>query len=420
MGVLFTINFIISIVFLVCYSYQFFYIPFALFGKDKPHRDAAPHRYAILICARNESAVIGDLLDSIRAQTYDAALLHAFVLADNCTDDTADIARAHGATVYERQNRTLIGKGYALDELLGHIRADFPDGFDAYAVFDADNILSPDYMEQMNRTFSDGYEIVTGYRNTKNFGDNWISAGYGLWYLRESRYLNHARCRLGSSCAVGGTGFLFSSAVAEELGGWPFHLLVEDIEFSVDEILRGRKIGYCPDAVLYDEQPTGFAQSWRQRERWCKGAVQVFVRYVGRLIRGIGKGSFACYDMIMGTMPAYFLSVVGLLCNVVMAVYGAVAGDGVLAALASFAEVMGDVYLTMFIVGAITTVSEWKRIRAPWWKKVLYTFTFPLFMFTYMPIAVIVLFKKVEWKPIEHKVSAEKLKNRPGEEALPF
>ncbi|MBQ2061789.1 MAG: glycosyltransferase family 2 protein [Oscillospiraceae bacterium] len=420
MNVLFIINFIISILFLVCYSYQFFYIPFVWFGKDKPHREAKPNRYAVLICARNESTVIGDLLDSLRAQTYDASLLHVFVLADNCTDDTADVARAHGATVYQRFNKKLIGKGYALNELLGHIRDDYPGQFDAYAVFDADNILSPDYMEQMNRTFSDGYEIVTGYRNTKNFGDNWISAGYGLWYLRESRYLNHARCRLGTSCAVNGTGFVFSSAVADEQGGWPYHLLVEDIEFSTDQILKGKRIGFCPGAVLYDEQPTGFAQSWRQRERWCKGAVQVFVRYGGRLVRGIGKGSFACYDMIMGTLPAYFLSVVGLICNVAMAVYGAVAGGDLLAALGSFAEVMGDVYLTMFAVGAITTVSEWGRIRAAWWKKVLYTFTFPLFMFTYMPIAVAALFKKVEWKPIEHKVSAAKLRSRRAEDALPF
>jgi hypothetical protein len=152
-------------------------------------------------------------------------------------------------------------------------------GFDGYIVFDADNILSPDYIEQMNRTFSDGHDIITSYRNSKNFGDTWISAGYALWYLRESRYLNHARYRLHTSCAVGGTGFLFSQKVIDELGGWPFHMLVEDIEFSIHEITKGRKIAFCPDAILYDEQPTGFLQSWRQRERWCKGGLQVFTHY---------------------------------------------------------------------------------------------------------------------------------------------
>jgi cellulose synthase/poly-beta-1,6-N-acetylglucosamine synthase-like glycosyltransferase len=414
------INWIISIIFFVCYTYQFFYIPVIWFFKDRKHKEATPHSYAVLICARNEKNVIGDLLTSIREQTYDASLIHIFVLADNCTDDTAAIARSYGATVYERFNKVKVGKGYALEALMGHIRQDFPEGFDGYMVFDADNILSPDYIEQMNRTFSDGHDIVTSYRNSKNFGDNWISSGYALWYLRESRYLNHARYRLGSSCAVGGTGFLFSRAVADELGGWPFHMLVEDIEFSIHEITRGRKIAMCPDAVLYDEQPTGFVQSWRQRERWCKGGLQVFAHYGLTLVKGIFKGSWSCFDMTMNFMPAFFLSVVGLIANIVLAVHGAIVGENLMIAVQSLAEMLFHIYLTMFAIGAITVATEWKRIRAAGWKKVLFSFTFPLFMFTYMPIAVSVLFKKVEWKPIEHTVSAEKLKKRSDEEALPF
>ena len=125
----------------------------------------------------------------------------------------------------------------------------------------------------MNVTFSQGYDIITCYRNSKNYGDNWISAGYGLWFLRESRYLNLARMRLGSSCGVSGTGFLFSAAVlALQGGGWPFHLLTEDIEFTIDHVVRGVRIGYCPEAIVYDEQPVSFRQSWAQRLRWS-GAI---------------------------------------------------------------------------------------------------------------------------------------------------
>ena len=184
------------------------------------------------------------------------------------------VARVAGAHVYERFNQVRVGKGYALQELLEHLEQDYPRGFDGYFVFDADNILAPNYVEAMNRTFSDGHEIVTSFRNSKNYGDNWISAGYALWFLRESRYLNHARFLLGTSCAVSGTGFLFSRQVLEETGPWPFHLLTEDIQFSVDQVTRGRKIAFCPDAVLYDEQPTTFRQSWNQRLRWSKGYLQ--------------------------------------------------------------------------------------------------------------------------------------------------
>ena len=154
-----TINFIIAVIFFVCYTYQFLYIPVPWLRKEKPHGPAKANRYAVLICARNEQRVIGDLIASLRGQTYDQSLLSIFVLADNCTDDTAMVARVAGAHVYERFNQVRVGKGYALQELLEHLEQDYPRGFDGYFVFDADNILAPNYVEAMNRTFSDGHEL---------------------------------------------------------------------------------------------------------------------------------------------------------------------------------------------------------------------------------------------------------------------
>ena len=414
------VNWIIAVIFFVCYAYQFVYIPFVWFRKPKPHQPVKLHDYAVLISARNEQAVIGDLLRSLKQQTYDAGHIHIFVMADNCTDDTARIAREAGATVYERYDRQKVGKGYALEALMAHLQEDHPEGFDGYFVFDADNILSPNYIEEMNRTFSDGYEIVTSYRNSKNYGDSWISAGYALWFLRESRYLNHARHLLKTSCAVGGTGFLFGRGVAEEMGGWPFHTLVEDIEFSVYEITKGRKIGFSVDAVLYDEQPVGFRQSWRQRSRWAKGALQVFSKYGLRLMKGVFRGSFSCFDMLMSTMPAFILSAAGILSNLALSFYGAAVGDNLMIALQSIGEMFRNMYLTMLFIGAVTTVTEWRQIHTTAVKKLLYLFTFPLFMFTYIPIAVSVLFVKTGWKPIEHRVSSGVLKKRSRAEALPF
>ena len=184
------INLAIMLAFFLCYSYQFFYIPVAWFKKDAPHREPVMHRIAVLIAARNEQAVIGNLIDSIRDQDYPADKVDVFVVADNCTDLTGSVAGAHGANVYFRNDTTQVGKGYALQYLLHCIEDDYAP-YDAYLVLDADNILSPNYITEINKTFSDGYEIVTSYRNSKNYGDNWISAGYALWFLRESRYLNH-------------------------------------------------------------------------------------------------------------------------------------------------------------------------------------------------------------------------------------
>lgn len=219
---------------------------------------------------------------------------------------------------------------------------------------------------------------------------------------------------------MSGTGFLFSRQVLEETGPWPFHLLTEDIQFSVDQVTRGRKIAFCPDAVLYDEQPTTFRQSWNQRLRWSKGYLQVFRGYGAKLLRGAAGGSFSCYDMAAAIMPAFVLSAAAIVCNVTAAVLGAIRGADLTIALWSVGQMLLNMYLTLFILGAITTVTEWRRIHTKAVKKVIYAFTFPLFMFTYIPISFAALFSKGEWKPIEHRVSAASLRGRGREELLPF
>ena len=397
------INFIIMCLFFACYVYQFVYIPIAWLPRKKETLHAPMHRFAVLIAARNEEAVIGKLIDSIKAQSYPGRLVKIFVAADNCTDATAEAARSHGAEVYERYDMTRRGKGYALDFLLREIKLRGHVRFDGYIVLDADNVLDRDFILHMNETFSAGHDIVTCYRSSKNYGNNWISAGYALWFLRESRYLNSARARLGSSCGVSGTGFLFSQAVLDaQGGGWPFHLLTEDIEFTIDNVTRGMKVGYCPDAIAYDEQPISFRQSWAQRLRWSRGYLQVFKKYGRALISGIFSGSFSCYDMAMSIMPAAVLTGLSIVVNLGAALVNVLYYHewGVLGV--SALQTLVNLYLTLFIIGAITTATEWKSIHCEPAKKIFYVFTFPLFMLSYVPIVIHSLFVTPEWTHIDH------------------
>ena len=397
------INFIIMCLFFACYVYQFVYIPIAWLPRKKETLHAPMHRFAVLIAARNEEAVIGKLIDSIKAQSYPGRLVKIFVAADNCTDATAEAARSHGAEVYERYDMTRRGKGYALDFLLREIKLRGHGRFDGYIVLDADNVLDRDFILHMNETFSAGHDIVTCYRSSKNYGDNWISAGYALWFLRESRYLNSARARLGSSCGVSGTGFLFSQAVLDaQGGGWPFHLLTEDIEFTIDNVTRGMKVGYCPDAIAYDEQPISFRQSWAQRLRWSRGYLQVFKKYGRALISGIVSGSVSCYDMAMSILPAAVLTGLSIVVNLGAALVNVLYYHewGVLGV--SALQTLVNLYLTLFIIGAITTATEWKSIHCEPAKKIFYVFTFPLFMLSYVPIVIHSLFVTPEWTHIDH------------------
>ena len=208
---------------------------------------------------------------------------------------------------------------------------------------------------------------------------------------------------LGSSCAVSGTGFLFSEEILARCGGWNFFLLTEDIEFSIDNVVRGEKIGYCGTAVLYDEQPTSFRQSWRQRLRWSRGYLQVFSRYGGRLTRGIFHGSFSCYDMAMNIMPAAVLTGVSLVVNLSAAVMNFSSGGDLKVLGLSVLQTVVNLYLTLFVIGSITTLTEWKQIHCSTGKKLLYALTFPVFMFTYVPITIASLFCDVQWHPIRHE-----------------
>lgn len=401
-------NFIMLLVFTLCYCYQFGYVLVRFFKKQKTFTATKLHKYAVLISARNEGAVIGELLESLHRQNYPQELLDVYVVADNCTDNTAQIAEDHGAIVYERFDRKLVGKGYALNYLFGKIYARSGlEAYDGYFVFDADNVLDENYVQEMNKVFDNGYEIVTSYRNSKNYGSNWISAGYALWFLRESKYLNGARMQCGTSCAISGTGFLVANRIIRENNGWKHHLLTEDIEFSTDNIIQGRVIGYCEQAVLYDEQPTDFHESWNQRLRWTKGFYQVFANYGGQLLNGIlEQHRFQCYDMLMTLAPATLLTLLTIALNSAFGIAGVLLGHPLWTDV-TMEAVLGNivsVYSSLFFFGLVTTITEWRRIHCEWYKKICYLFTFPIFIFTYVPIAIVALFKKVTWVPIRHTV----------------
>jgi len=410
------INFIITVIFALCYTYQFVYVPISLWmqHKDKKKKASAVQpeehlkHYAVLISARNEEQVIGQLLNSINSQTYKGDVT-AFVMADNCTDDTYGEAIRHGAVAYTRTSTTQIGKGYAMEALIKNIQRDYPEGFDGFFVFDADNILAPNYIEEMHKCHLEGNEAITSYRNIKNYGDNWISSGYGLWFLRETMYLNYARYKIGASAAISGTGFFFSNSVLKDIGGWPFHLLTEDIEFTINRVCKGRKIAFCRTAVFYDEQPTSLKQSITQRMRWARGYIQVFRHYGKDLVSEIFRGNFSAFDMAMNIMPAFLLTALSISCNLAYGIIGAIAGGDVTIALYSMFETIFNACALLFVLGSITLITEWKNIHARPSRKIFSAFSFPVFMLTYIPIAFTAMFVNPGWKPIQHKATTSSL-----------
>jgi cellulose synthase/poly-beta-1,6-N-acetylglucosamine synthase-like glycosyltransferase len=404
-------------IFIFLFLYQFVYLAVGFVRKLPRFHAKKEHRYAVLISAKNEERVIPHLIHSLKNQKYPEELLQIFVVADNCSDRTAEVSREAGAVVFERHDEINRGKGYALRYLLNQIDALYGlDAFDGYLVFDADNLVDKNYIREINKVFDSGYRIVTSYRNSKNYGSNWISAGTGLWFLRESKYINNPRMQLGTSCMVSGTGFLMHKDVVKANGGWNFFLLTEDAQFSVDSILKGEKIGYCENAIFYDEQPLRFRDSWNQRLRWTGGFYQVFYRYGRQLFRRLfHHGGFTFYDILITLTPGFvFLGSVALIAILTIFDSGMNVSVYFRQILQIVIETLITSYALFFAMGGITTFTEWHRIYCTPAKKIAYMFTFPIFMFTYVPLAIAALFVKIRWKPIAHDVSisAEELRKQ--------
>lgn len=406
-------NFILGALFTVCFLYQgVFFLVGILRGEVRLPPAKRRHRYAFFIAAHNEEAVIANLVRSIKEQDYPSELIDIFVVADACTDDTAREAREAGAIVYERNDLARKGKSWVMDYGFDRILNEYPGRYEAFFIFDADNLLSRDYVSIMNDAFDQGYLALTSYRNSKNYGSSWISSAYATWFLREARFLNNARMICGTSCAVSGSGFLVSAKIIEGMHGWDFHTLTEDIQFSTFCAIHGVRIGYAP-AEFYDEQPVTFAASWKQRMRWTKGFYQVFFTYGSQLVKSFAiLRRFAAYDLFMTVAPGNLLSLISVLVNVTFLIVGSLshgflATDRELAmCFGSITMTFGSMYLTFFVLGLLTTVLERRHIHCPSRLRVFANlFTFPLFMFTYIPITVAALFLKVDWVPTQHGVS---------------
>ena len=406
-------NFLVGSLFCLCFLYQvvFFFVGLVR-GEVKIPRAKRLHRYAFFIAAHNEEPVIANLVRSIRDQDYPADLIDIFVVADSCTDATARRAREAGAIVYERNDLARKGKSWVMDYGFDRILSEYPGRYEGYFIFDADNLLSRDYVTIMNDAFDQGYLALTSYRNSKNFGSSWVSSGYAIWFLREARYLNNARMICGTSCAVSGSGYLISSKIVEGMHGWDFHTLTEDIQFSTFCAIHGVRIGYAP-AEFFDEQPVTLKASIKQRMRWTKGFYQVFFTYVGHLFKSMAKfHRFAAYDLFVTIAPGMLLTLISFLANGTFLIVGSLS-NGFLATRAEMDMCMGSLvftlasaYLTFFFMGITTTISERRHIHCPQrWRIVTNLFTFPLFMFTYIPLTVAALFLKVDWVPTPHDVS---------------
>lgn len=366
--------------------------------KDKPILEDKQNRFMAIIPAHNEESVIANLIDSLKKQNYPKELLDIYVIADNCTDKTAEIAKKSGAIVLERFDEENKTKGHALKWFLNKkIEEDAP--YDAFCVFDADNIAHENFIKNMNKKLCQGEDVVQGYRDIKNPTDSWISAGYAIFYWTMNRFYHLARYNLGLSPLINGTGFMVKFDVVKPTG-WDTKTLTEDIEFSLKRIIAGKKLGWATDAIVYDEQPVGFKQSWSQRSRWTVGHMQCIQNYTKDLATATKEHktlmNFDGLLYIVGSIPMFVLTLVLLAINFIMYI-----GNGITSweLFINILRYLIPTFLLPIGTAILIMILDRKPIK-PMWKGLV---CYPLFLGSWLLINFKCLFKRdTSWEKIEH------------------
>ena len=366
--------------------------------KEKPLIKNKKHKFMMILPAHNESAVIGSLIESLQALDYPKELYDIYVIADNCTDNTAQIAKDLGAIVYERFDEKKKTKGFAMQWFLNQKIKEDAD-YDAFCVFDADNIVDKNFLNAMNKKLCQGEEIVQGYRDIKNPADSWISAGYALFYWMMNRFYHLARYNLGLSPLINGTGFMVDFNLIKPTG-WDTITLTEDIEFSLKNIAKGRKLGWATDAIVYDEQPTEFKQSWSQRSRWTVGHLQCMKYYTKDLADGvIEHRTLMNFDGLLYLMGIPMMIVTFLLLGIntiIFLAHGMSAGMLIF----NYAKYLIATLIVPVLTAVFVLIIEKKPIR-PMLKGIA---LFPVFMGSWIIINIKCIIKpNTQWEKIEHK-----------------
>ena len=368
--------------------------------KDKPLLVDKNHKFMAILPAHNEEAVIGNLIESLKNQDYPKELLDIYVIADNCTDNTVKIAKEAGAIVLERHEKDPAKqtKGAALQWFLKQKIEENAD-YDAFFVFDADNIVDVNFTKAMNKKLCQGEEVVQGYRDIKNPSDSWVSAGYAIFYWTMHRFYHLARYNLGLSALLNGTGFMVKFDVIKPTG-WNTKTLTEDIEFSLKTIIKGKKVGWAVDAIVYDEQPVGFKQSWSQRSRWTVGHIQCLSEYTKPLAVAVKEHktvmNFDGLLYMIGSIPMFILTGVLVIINFVMYILGGMSTPDLIV---NCIRYLLPTFLLPIFVGIIIMWLDKRPIKPMIKGLVLY----PLFLGSWLLINFKCLFiRDTKWEKIDH------------------
>lgn len=365
-------------------------------NTNYPQKEKNGHNYAILIPARNESLVIEKLLISIENQTKKIKPEDVYIIVETKKDKTVSIVEKHKMTIVYRKNLNKKRKGFALDDAIKEILKSNKK-YDAYFIFDADNILDKNYIKEMTKSFDEGYDIGIGYRNTKN-SKNLVSAASALTFSMINTIGNKRKSKYTNNLIISGTGYYIKGTIIESWKGFPFNSLTEDYELSLYSILNNLTTTYNDSAIYYDEQPEIFDVTITQRSRWVKGYFDARRNYIHKIRKSISKKdkNYASkITALIGVNPLITL-IIGILLLLIDST------TSLKRFIICFIIIILLVYLCLMLFTYIIIRNEEDKLDIKV-SKILLTLYNPFYLLSYIYCLYIAITKKdLGWQEIKH------------------
>ncbi|MCT2193709.1 glycosyltransferase [Paenibacillus sp. p3-SID1389] len=390
----------LQVVLAVVGVYQFGLALFGMYRKKDKVQYEPNKSFAVLVAAHNEEKVVGALMENLKQMNYPKELYDVFVICDNCSDNTANIVRSHGMNACVRTNPNLRGKGYAIEWMLKQLWK-MPRQYDAVVMFDADNLVHPDFLREMNNDLCAGARVIQGYIDTKNPEDSWITASYGISYWYCNRLWQLSRTNLKMANFLGGTGMCFETELLKEIG-WGATSLVEDLEFTMRCVERGVYPVFNYDAKLFDEKPLTFKASARQRLRWMQGHFTVARRYFFPLLwKSIKERNMVKLDMALYGANVYIVLLTFLLTAFIWVDQSLMQEPhvktlyGYLPMWVSYVAIVANVFI--FLMAMFLEKVKSKKVYA-------YLVLFPIYLISWWPITFYAFFTQnnKQWSHTQH------------------
>ena len=252
-------------------SYYWFLAVVSLTGRRQasPSNFVTHHTFIILIPAHNEEQVLGKTIAALKNLDYPQDRYRVVVIADNCTDETARIARESGSICFERTDSKNRGKGQALSWAFDRLASEI---FDAVIVLDAECFIDLHALKVFGRYLDQGWMVMQSRVAASNPDDSSTSYAVAVGNLLENDFFYAPKSRLGLAVLLRGTGFALTREVLISLP-WHASSITEDIEYSASLIRNHIPIHFIPEVEVKSKFPSSTGQLEVQRKRWAEGNI---------------------------------------------------------------------------------------------------------------------------------------------------